>query len=365
MRQTATIYIMTHKPFTGPDTACYKPLRVGSALGEDFGYLRDDTGVEISVRNPYYSELTGHYWVWKNDKESDYVGCVHYRRYLLDDNGRLYTGETIARTLETYDFITTKLLTLEHSYYEAFDDRHSSRDLDILGGVIREYRPEYYETYERLVHGCRTYFGNMYIMPKKLYDAYMEFLFPLLFETEKRVDMTGYDGYQKRLFGFLSELLLYVWTSFHGLKVKESMVGMFSEKAETKELKEALAGFFHKKDVAGAKNCFLEYYRKRPDILMEVSDLNGECRLAMQAISSMEWEQETCGKNRLDETTDFQEIIGIYRRLNELARAYGRNAETLEQLLKLSLEKEEREWIDDCRISETEYQIARKVTDTD
>lgn len=362
MRRKASIYIMTHKPFTGPDKPCYKPLQVGSALRAGLGYLRDDTGAQISAKNPYYSELTGHYWVWKNDKESDYVGCVHYRRYLLDDNGRLYTEETIAQTLETYDFITTKLLTLGHSYYDAFDDRHNSRDLDILGEVIREYMPDYYETYERLVHGCRTYFGNMYIMPKKLYDAYMEFLFPLLFETEKRVDMTGYDGYQKRLFGFLSELLLYVWASFHGLKAKESMVGMFSEKAETKELKEALAAFFRKKDVAGAKSCFLEYYQKRPDILMEVSDLNGECRLAMQAISSMEWEQEACGENRLDKTTDFQEIIGIYRRLNKLAVAYGKDAPTLKQLWTLPLGKEEREWLSACRISETEYQIARKVT---
>lgn len=347
---SATIYIMTHKSFTGPDLPCYMPLQVGSALRDNPLYLKDDTGDNISEKNPFYSELTGHYWVWKNDIKSDYVGCVHYRRYLLDDRGQLYTEETIREALMQYDLISTKVITLDYAYYDAFQDRHNSYDLDLLGEVIREMQPLYYETYQRLVHGNKTYFGNMYIMPKELYDNYMEFLFPLLFETEKRVDMTGYDGYQKRLFGFLSEMLFGVWVTVNGLHVKESVVGMFGEKAETKELKEALAKHFKDRNVAAAKACFLEHYTKRPDILMEVSDLNGECRLAMQAISSMEWDLERTGHCRLDFMTDFYEIIELYRQLNKLAKANGR-----------TLRKRENGWLIKNRVSEMEYEIAMKL----
>lgn len=356
-----TIYTMTHKPFTPPPDRLYQPLQVGSALHESLGYLSDNEGDNISERNPYYSELTGHYWVWKNDKHSDYVGCVHYRRYLVNEKQELYTEAELSELLKEYDLVTTKLLTLEYSYYDAFDDRHNAKDLDVLGEVIKELAPRYYENYVRLVHEKRTYFGNMFVMSKSLYDDYMEFLFPLLFEAQKRIDMTGYDGYQKRLFGFFSEFLLYVWTTTNGLKVKEAMVGLISEKAETKELKEQIADFFRKKDVAEAKECFLRFYRKRPDILMEVSDINRECRLAMQAISSLEWEEKRFGHSRLEKTTDFYELIDFYRRLNRLVLRYGEKAVTVENLQKMALTPEEQKFLREQQISPVEYEIARRV----
>lgn len=54
------------------------------------------------------------------------------------------------------------------------------------------------------------------------------------------------------------------------------MVGMTGEKAETREMKEKLAGYFRRKDVAGAKTYFMERLKKRPDVLMEASDITGE-----------------------------------------------------------------------------------------
>lgn len=356
-----TIYIMTHKPFTPPPDELYQPLQVGSVLHEPLGYLSDAQGEHISEQNPYYSELTGHYWVWKNDRHSDYVGCVHYRRYLLNEQGKLCREEDFRKWLADYDLVTTKLLTLESSYYDAFDDRHNAKDLDVLGEVIKEMQPCYYDAYRRLVHGNRTYFGNMFVMKKELYDRYMEFLFPVLFAAQKRIDMAGYDGYQKRLFGFFSEFLLYVWTTVNGLRVKETMVGIISEKAETKELKEKIAEFFQNKNVMGAKEYFWQFYQKRPDILMEVSDINRECRLAMQAISSLEWEEKRYGRSRLEKTTDFYELIEYYRRLNALVRRYGAQAASAEELRRAELSAEERAFLDAEEVSEVEYEIARRI----
>lgn len=355
-----TIYIMTHKAFTPPPDKLFQPLQVGACLHEDLGYVRDDTGDNISRQNPFFSELTGHYWVWKNDTQSDIIGCCHYRRYLIKEDETLFQEEELKAMLSHYDMVTTKLLTLEHSYYEAFDDRHNQRDLDILGDVITELCPEYKQAYHHIIHGNRTYFGNMFIMKRERFHHYMEFLFPLLFEVQKRVDMTEYDGYQKRLFGFLSEVLLYVYVCVNSLKVKEAHVGMVGEKTETKELKKELAYYFKKQDIIGAKDCFLRHYQKRPDILMEASDLDHECRLLMQAISTFEWEESTHGRCRLKTTTDTGELIAYFRSLNKLV-ANHHDATNLEELKKESLSMEEQRFLEQYEVTETEFMIAHTV----
>ena len=92
---------------------------------------------------------------------------------------------------------------------------------------------------------------------------------------------------------------------------------MLGEKAETKELKTALAGFFAKKDIEGAKQFILNALKKRPDVLMEASDLDGELKLAMQVISTCENEYKSFGGCILDKEKDFDKLIAFFRRLNE------------------------------------------------
>ena len=355
-----TIYILTHKAFTPPPDTLYRPLQVGACLHEDLGYLKDDEGENISEQNPFFSELTGHYWIWKNDTTSDIIGCCHYRRYLIKEDDTLFQENELKAMLSHYDMITTKLLTLEHSYYEAFDDRHHQRDLDILGDVLLELRPEYSQAYQRIIHDNRTYFGNMFIMKRERFHHYMEFLFPVLFEVQKRVDMTGYDGYQKRLFGFLSEVLLYVYTCVNDLQVKEAYVGMVGEKTETKELKEKLSEYFDKKDIAGAKACFLSYYEKRPDILMEASDIDHECRLLMQAISTFEWENSINGTCRLEITTNAQELTDYFRALNRLVIRHM-TAGSLEEFKRADLTPEEQAFLEQYKVTETEFMISHRI----
>ena len=218
--------------------------------------------------------------------------------------------------LQTYDIITTKLLTLPGSYYNGFSVNHHSRDLINTGEVLKEKYPEYWDTFHELVHGSHTYFGNIFITSKEHYNRYCTWLFDILFEVQKRTDFTGYNNYQKRLFGFLSEFLQTVWIRYNKLSVHECMAGMIGEKYETRKLKEQLAAFFEKREYTAAKHYFLDCYNKRPDVLMEASDVNGELRLCMQIISTCEFEAAAYGRCILDTFRDYPCLIKHFGRLN-------------------------------------------------
>ena len=66
MDYTVKVIVAAHKPYTMPSDKMYLPLHVGSAGKESIGYQRDDDGENISSLNPYFCELTGLYWAWKN-----------------------------------------------------------------------------------------------------------------------------------------------------------------------------------------------------------------------------------------------------------------------------------------------------------
>ena len=77
------IYTCHHKPSAFLNASIIKPLHVGKAnTYNDIGCEGDDSGDNISFKNPFYCELTAHYWVWKNESLADYVGFMHYRRHL-------------------------------------------------------------------------------------------------------------------------------------------------------------------------------------------------------------------------------------------------------------------------------------------
>ena len=314
---STTIFAMTHKKFIPPSDKMYVPLHVGKEGKEDLGYLADNTGDNISDKNQYYSELTGMYWVWKNYHNSENVGICHYRRFLVNDAGRLFSESEIESLLTRYDLITTKTLTMRYPYYDGFSHNHNLQDLQAAMDIVKEMYPEVYPILNEMVHKRETWFGNIMICKKTLYDAYCGWLFPIFFEMEKRINVENYDDYHKRVYGFISEFLLYVWATVKDLKVYQCKVGMLGEKAETRELKNALADFFDKEDISGAKAFILEALKKRPDVLMEASDLDGELKLAMQVITTCENEYKSLGRCIMNKEKDFKILLACFRKLND------------------------------------------------
>jgi len=326
------IFTMTHKKFNEPADNIYIPFHVGKAKSVDLGYLGDDTGENISKMNCYYSELTGIYWIWKNYKTSDYVGVCHYRRYLINAEGRMLNESDYKEVLKDYDIITSKKLKYDFTYYDGYSDAHNIMDLIETGKVISEKYPEYYSEFERLVHSNESYFGNIMVTSKELFDEYSSWLFDIFFEVQKRIDVSSYDDYHKRVFGFISEFLLMVWVSTKKLKAYECMVGMTEEKYETKEMKLKLAQYFKNKDIQGAKIYFIESLVKRPDVLMQASDTTGELKLAMQVITTCDNEYKNNLKNLLDDINDFKELMAYFKNLNDIVSRYMIHKNTKEDI---------------------------------
>ena len=346
------IFTMTHKAFKPPQDPMFVPIQVGRALGKDLGYIGDDTGDSISEWNPYFSELTGMYWVWKNFRTEENVGLCHYRRFLIHENGNVITGKEYDKLLETYDLITTKQVVLNNSYYDGYAVNHHIRDLVETGNVIREFYPEYHEEFERIVHGNRTYFGNMIVCKKELFDAYSEWLFGILFRVKERVDVEHYDNYRKRVFGFISEILLLVYTTHHKLSVYECKVGMPEEKVETREVKEKVSAFFAEKDFAGAGACLKSALEKRPDILMEASDVDGQLMLLLEIITICEQEAAAGKETILEQKQSFEDLMEWVKDLNELAEGNSNKSSKSEVWENICKEKQ---------ISPQAYEVARVV----
>ena len=356
------IFVMTHKLFESPKDTMYVPLQVGHALKGtlDRSYLRDDEGDDnISAQNPFFSELTGMYWVWKHWTGTENVGICHYRRYPVIRDGksgaeRLLTERDCGKLLRDHDLITTEQLVLHSNYYDGFAVDHNLRDLCVTEEVIREKYPAYYDHFEKLVHDNRVYFGNICVMPKPLYDRYCTWLFDILFEVQRRIDTTGYDNYRKRVYGFLSEFLLTVWIAKNNLHVYESSVGMSAEKSETEEIKKQLSVYFEKQDIAGAKRYLLTELDRRPDVLMEASDIRGELKLCMQVIATCEFEASRNETLLVARGMSFDELLEQLKQLNRFVVQQEENSDERQQQAVF-------EYLKAHPVSMTAVEIAKRV----
>lgn len=217
------IYVATHKLFSPPVEDGYIPLHVGHAGKDDLGYIPDDTGDNMSGKNSSYCELTGIYWMWKN-VSCDIIGLCHYRRYFVRENHFL-TTEEIETCLETYDMILgnssrTQADTVEHHYAEF----HYESDWWICRNTLAEMYPDYLDAFDLMANANFMNLGNMMICRKTLFDKYCAWLFPLLEEVEKRTDISEYDTFQARLYGYLAERLLRTWVLMQNIRVREEAI---------------------------------------------------------------------------------------------------------------------------------------------
>ena len=61
----------------------YTPVGLGTNISSK-KFISDNTGENISEKNPFYGEYTFHYWIWKNEinnLKNEWIGFCQYRKY--------------------------------------------------------------------------------------------------------------------------------------------------------------------------------------------------------------------------------------------------------------------------------------------
>ena len=229
------IIVAVHKPYRMPQDGVYLPLHVGHMGKEDIGFQGDDTGENISGKNANFCELTGLYWAWKN-LDADYIGLAHYRRhfvgskYCRDKWERIAGQEEIEKVLQKVDVVLPpKRNYFIETTYNQYAHAHHAVDLDTARDILEEKYPEYLPSFEGCMKSTSGHKFNMFIMRKDLLNSYCQWLFDVLFELEKRLDISNYSPNDKRVFGFVSERLMDVWIVTNNIKYLEMPV-LFMEK---------------------------------------------------------------------------------------------------------------------------------------
>lgn len=264
MKAKVKILVCAHKKGFVYQDDIYTPIQVGKALSKnDFGFLGDDTGDNISLKNESYCELTAIYWAWKNLTDVDYIGLCHYRRffnfnkvnhfikkesdYISTDSFLKNANITISENLLRADVILPEPHSFSRSLIEYQIFNQGFINFCILEKVILKLYPEYKESLSHVFYRSDNVpQRNMFIMRKDIFDDYAKWLFDILFEVEKYVKLSPYK-YEKRLFGFMGEMLLPLYCYHNKLKIKKRRLYFISDdKNDINPLEELGVTLFNK-----------------------------------------------------------------------------------------------------------------------
>ena len=201
------------------NTNLYIPINCGNLKGTDEWcdkHLNYETDFKdnIAYLNPKLNEMTSIWCYWKNlMKDADYIGFNHYRR--------LFRIEDLNDIAE-YDVIDAKPIPMmfNMSYFtgspipnfvstnikNGYAICHKIEDWNKMEELLK--KTPYYVFFEdwnnqnSLSSPC-----NLFIMKKKMFEEYCNFVFPILFDLEQKINLEGRDGYQRRALAFISERL--------------------------------------------------------------------------------------------------------------------------------------------------------------
>lgn len=262
------IFVAMHTDFITPAAGVFETVQCGCDCNARIACDHfDNCGENISNKNKNYCELTALYAMWKNGKtdDCDFVGLAHYRRYLypLNDfkehvnrtllallqrlrlskflkvrSGQLYSGKKNTRRehikfawgeieqfmhgeLHDYDVLVPYPDILPCSVYKNYCDCHRESDLQAMTESVKKLFPDFLPYFKKALKSHKLYIGNVFVMRKDVFDTYMQLLFSVLEDVEKKIVLPT-DTYQARVFGFLAERLFsafVIYCKSLGLKI--------------------------------------------------------------------------------------------------------------------------------------------------
>lgn len=217
------------------------PVLSGAELyNDDFAVqYKDNTGDNISDKNESYCELTVQYWAWKN-LDCDVYGLMHHRRYFDFNSKQVYSANNkkLPKPYKIFDLPdenTLKLLYIDYNIISKLTDRYDIiapvrenifetvrkqynendkngfDDLKLMCDIIKEKYPKYLSSAYEYLDGHFAYFCNMFIMNKRIFQNYSEWLFDILkeFEIRKPPELM-----QKRECGKIGERLFGIYMTY-------------------------------------------------------------------------------------------------------------------------------------------------------
>lgn len=188
------------------------PIEVGSAC-RDKKHIpiysnKDNEGENISIENPYYGELTGLYYIWKNKqfKSKDIIGFAHYNKIL----------NISPRKLQRLFSDNTKWVV---RYPEIIPAHKFPNDIHQLEEILKIDFPVYYkawtELYDKNGHSLNNQLtcssSQMFFTSFSEFDKYCTFIFNVLAKLRKRVGEVSRSPYHQRYCALIGERLLSVY----------------------------------------------------------------------------------------------------------------------------------------------------------
>ncbi|MCD8377538.1 MAG: DUF4422 domain-containing protein, partial [Candidatus Gastranaerophilales bacterium] len=229
----------------------FEPIFCGKYFyPENTCLLCDNTGDNISHKNRFYSENTGHYWVLKNyldNAEEEYIGFCHYRR--LFDLTKISADEDVGMFILKYENIKyvfdkfkgqdfySKLKDFDciippKDYYYAggktaayrvnlpeitcIEEMDICRKPDVLDAMItsiEDLTPEFVPAMTRVFKRTYAHLYNIYILKKEYLKEYLKWEFRIFSEMEKRTNNWN-NGEYKREAGYFAEKFINIWLEY-------------------------------------------------------------------------------------------------------------------------------------------------------
>lgn len=214
----------------------------GKALPDEFAWTDSDLSPHIGHKNRTFCELTALHQIALRHANSpnDVIGLEHYRRRFV--NGPKWLCQVIRTTqksfltrpvsnflrrrfelthaqaaslLEHCDIIVPRPARLKHSVEAHYRQSHISDDWQKLRHVVTSRFPDYASAFEEFSSQKTIHHFNMFVARSGWGEQYCRWLFEILDQLEKEIDLSERDSFQIRVFGFLAERLLNVFLLRH------------------------------------------------------------------------------------------------------------------------------------------------------
>ena len=249
MNNNLKIYCVTDKPLQKLENSHLNLAGVGKNFFSN-KYISSDKEININSKERYYSELTFHYWFWKNlleKEETQWIGFCQKRRFWIKEESKKFDISKKNLTEHLLKEIPEKLNNFESFLCEPifvnnvkkikmlkkgfrsltnnpsiffnqnlqslkfhFDMHHGHGNMDKAINCLNENDKEDFRNYMSLNVSFNPHI--MFISKPHIAKKWFKDLFSWFFECEKVFGFENLKGYDTtRLYAYLAERYLSFW----------------------------------------------------------------------------------------------------------------------------------------------------------